>query len=366
MVNRLPPPQSVATDRLRFDPRNPRLQEEHGLPTQDEILAVLWRDFAVDEIALSIAANGFFSHEPLLAEPSANDFTVIEGNRRLAAVRLLLSSEMRQRVGATNLPTIETEAATDLQSLPVIVTTRDAIWEYVGFRHVNGPQQWRSFSKAEYIAWVHNELGISLEDIARHIGDQHATVARLYRAYMAIQQAQQAGVYRLDDRYKPHFSFSHLYTGFNYSGIQSYVGLSPDAYTSTPIPPTKLKELGELCEWLYGSRSKRKQPLVQSQNPDLRHLDEVLQSLDGVAALRQGLPLGLARDISKGDPVLFREAMVSAKYHLQEARGKLLTGYKGEADLIATAEDIVLLANSVREEMEAKRSTHPRPTRSGS
>ncbi len=338
---------------LWFDHENPRFYGADGANDQDSLLETLWRDFAVDEIALSIAANGYFEYEPLFVAIEQDHHVVVEGNRRLAAVKLLRHPELRRKVNATDLPELSAEEIQDLAQLPAIITPRATIWQYVGFKHVNGAQPWQSFSKARYIAWVHNDLGIELEDIARQIGDQHATVKRLYRGLMVLQQAEDGGGFDRDDRAKSHFSFSHLYTGLDYPGIRKFLGLT-DArdFMPRPISRTKLPALRELCVWLYGSQTRNVRPLVQSQNPDLRRLDEVLQSTDGTAALRQGLPLSVSLDISRGDARLFREALVGAKATLQDARGKLLTGFAGETDLLQTAEDIAELAERILEEMQ--------------
>jgi hypothetical protein len=350
---------------LLFDSTNPRLAERGPETPQEEILEILWRDFAVDEIAFSIAANGYFEYEPLFAAKEGGAWVVVEGNRRLAAVKLLTDSRLRRKVDATDLPQLNATSRRKLETLPVVRADRADIWQYVGFKHVNGPQAWQSYSKAEYIAWVHNDLGVSLDEIARRIGDRHATVRRLYRAWMALAQAESAGVFSLEDRWKRHFSFSHLYTGFDYSGIQEFIGISPNrGFTEKPIPRSRLEQFAELCVWLYGSRSRDQQPLVQSQNPDLRNLDQVLQSRDGIAALRRGMPLGVALDISKGDERLFRESLITAKNELQAARGKLLTGYRGEADLRDVAEDILELAEAILEEMRERMQSPRKRSRS--
>jgi hypothetical protein len=240
---------------------------------------------------------------------------VVEGNRRLAAVRLLVDADLRQDVGATDLPTISATAKKALDKLPVVTCKRSEIWQYVGFKHVNGPQQWQSYSKARYIAWVHNDLKVPLDEIAQQIGDQHSTVKRLYQAWMILEQAEKQGLFSRIDRSKKHFSFSHLYTGLGYPGIQKFLGLSREKSfdSRTPVPASKHPHLRELCIWLYGSKADLKEPVVKSQNPDLRILDEVLTSKDGVAALRSGLDLSIARDISKGDKQLFRETLIAAK-----------------------------------------------------
>ena len=93
-------PGLVPVKKLVLDSLNPRLSERDTTGGQDEIIRTLWREMAVDEIAWSIANNGYFEHEPLIAEKLEDGkFLVIEGNRRLAAVRLLLDDKLRRKIG---------------------------------------------------------------------------------------------------------------------------------------------------------------------------------------------------------------------------------------------------------------------------
>ncbi len=364
----------VSPDDLFFDERNPRLTARGDeASTQDEILLSLWRDFAVDELALSLAANGYFQYDPLFVAEEVLErggdepvLVVIEGNRRLAAVKLLLSAELRRKVKATDLPAASRSVRQSLKALPAVRCERDEIWRFVGFKHVNGPQQWDALSKAEYIAWVHNQLGEPLRDIANQIGDRHSTVQRLYNALMALTQAEKESVFDREHRYNKRFFFSHLYTGLGYKGIQSYVGLGSsksERGTTKPIPKTRLDEFGLLCTWLFGDKEKAIPPLVKRQNPDLRLLDEALQTRSGVTALERGLPLTVALDIAKGDDRILREALVGAKTTLQTAKARVVTGYSGEPELFSTAQDILLLAESILDEMTSMDSDRPTKTR---
>jgi hypothetical protein len=193
MANANLEPEDIEIDKLELDPKNPRLAD-FGLTDKakpDEILAVLWAKMSVDEVALSIAANGFYRHEPLYATREAGKLCVVEGNRRLAAVKLLRDPKLRAKVNATNLPSISAGEKKRLDTLPVIVCKREEIWSYLGFKHINGPQAWESYPKATYIGWVHNELDVPLEKIAERIGDKHSTVARLYDALMVLEQGEE-------------------------------------------------------------------------------------------------------------------------------------------------------------------------------
>ena len=345
-------PEFVAIEQLHLDAKNPRIQEIGKDLSEERILKVLWREYSVDEVAMSIAQNGFFPHEPLFIVEENGNLVVVEGNRRLAAARLLREPDLRERLQVTNLPAISEQAVDKLGSLPVIRCQRDTIWQYVGFKHVNGPQAWDSYAKAKYIAWVKNNLGIDLGDIARTIGDTHSTVARLYRASMALQQAESKGVYNPDQRTRTHFSFSHLYTGLDYPGIRAFTRVADlEPPKSKPIPGNKMKEFGELCVWLWGDKARGKAALIKSQNPDLRRLDEALQSKQGLSALRAGYDISVAVNIARGDTALFREALLKAKQSLQEARGKVETGFAGEQDLVREMEQIIAIGTALEGDM---------------
>lgn len=352
-------PDRIETHLLDFDEQNPRLVEhlEGGLRSQDALLEVLWSEFSVREVAMSIAASGFFDYEPIFVEVAKKGrFVVIEGNRRLAAVRVLRDPNARKRLRATDLPNLTAAAAKKLDTLPVIKTTRKDAWQYLGFKHVNGPAKWDSYAKAQYIAQVHHEFGVPLEDITSQIGDEHQTVRRLYRALMVIEQAERAAVFKRENRAKSHFSFSHLYTGLGYEGISAFLQVADEsAESNTPVPKKNLSRLGELCKWLYGDKTLDVQPVVQSQNPHLRQLDEVLKTPEAVDALRADLPLSVALEIGYGDDHVFRSSLLKAKEHLQKARATLSTGFDGsDAQLLRLAEEIDQLSQDLVAEMERK------------
>lgn len=362
--------QQISVDDLLLDPANPRLSDA-GLgknPSQEEIIKALWSTMAVDEVALSIAENGFYQHEPLYAEKHGAKYHVVEGNRRLAAVKLLRNPDLRTIVKAASLPKLADSARRNLDKLPIVVCRREQIWTYLGFKHINGPQAWESYPKASYVAWVHNSLNVPLDEIARRIGDKHSTVLRLYDALMVLEQAKSARVFDPEDRYKEHFSFSHLTTGLGYAGIQTFLGLPKGQDTigkRRPVPPSRVQQLGELMVWLYGSKSQNSPAVVQSQNPDLRRLDEVLRSKEATIALRKGLPLAVSLEISKGDERVFREALIEAKQNLQKARGTVLTGYTSNADLLVTAEEIAELARTLVSDMTQSPSLRTKRVQAG-
>ena len=347
---------------LAFDTSNPRLVE-FGLSedsTSDEIIKILWDAMDVEELVMSIAASGFFRHEPLIVAQEDGRKIVIEGNRRLAAVKLLLKRQAEPKIVA-KIPAISASKREALQEIPVVFDTREGAWRYLGFKHVNGPAKWGSYAKAQYIANVHRNYGASLRDIAKQIGDTHKTVQRLFRGLMVIEQAEYENRFDREDRWHKHFSFSHLYTGLDYPGISAFIGLRPaiDEY-ERPVPSERLEHLGELCLWLYGSKREDVRPVIVSQNPHLRQLDRVLASPEALAALRDSETLGHAYELSRPASTVFEESLLSAKRHLQKARSMLSTGYNSSEDLLRIAGSVANLADDLYSEMERKRDPEKR------
>ena len=350
--------ENVLVQDLHFDTRNPRLVEYGVTPktSPDEILQILWEKMAVDEVAMSIAASGFWDYEPLFVVKEGGVDVVIEGNRRLAAVKVLRSRKLQNRLRATDLPEPSSKTLENLASLPVIrVPKRQDVWRYLGFKHVNGPAKWRSYAKAQYIAFVHTSTGEPLAAIAAQIGDRHRTVQRLFRSLMAIEQAERAGVYRRDFAYRRQLAFSHLMTALDYEGFARFLNLADKSEESKePVSRDKLKELGEICRWLWGDNRDDTKPLIVSQNPNLRQLDQVLAHPQALATLRLGHGLDAAFEVSKGDDVVFEEALQDAKNALVKAQGRVSSGYKGEPHLLELANTILEMSDDLAGVMHAK------------
>lgn len=351
---------------LDFDHDNPRLAEYGIKPNtpESEILKILWDAMDVLELVQSIAASGYFHHEPLIVAKEKGKNVVIEGNRRLAALKVLLSPSIAKEYG-WELPKISEADRKKLEEVPAIVSDREGSWRYLGFKHVNGPAKWTSYAKAAYIAEVHREYKVPLADIAQQIGDRHDTVQRLYRGLMVLEQAEKTKVYNREDRYGPRIYFSHLYTGLDYDdGIGAFLKLAPkENETDTPVPKGKLKELGELCVWLFGSKKAKKPPVVVTQNPHLRMLNAVVSNRESLGALRAGVELEKAFEISRPPNDVFEEALLAAKRELTTARAYLTTGYEDSEEMLRIAGTVAEMADEIYNEMERKRSPETKKAR---
>lgn len=351
-------PKQIATESLYFDVENPRLVEftQEEKSTDEKILNLLWSQMAVDEIVQSILSNGFFQNEALLAVEENGKLVVVEGNRRLAAVKAILHPELVKGMSRYS-GKITKDIQNSLQSLPVItIQERSESWTYIGFKHVNGPSKWGSYAKAQYIATVHNNFDVSLDEISRQIGDNNKTVLKLYQGLMVIEQAESQTDFRRDDIAAKRLYFSHLYTGLQSPGFKKYLGLGETPVeTKSPVPDSKIKHLENVMLWLYGSKRKGISSLIESQNPDLGKLTDILKDDLATLTLETKADLDYAFDVAIGTANLFRNSLLTAKNELQKALSNV-NGYKKEDSLLTAARDIASLAESLVQLMESKKN----------
>ncbi|HET9146790.1 MAG TPA: ParB N-terminal domain-containing protein [Acetobacteraceae bacterium] len=167
----------ISVDWLKLDRENPRLVGVSARTTEESIIAQLYRGEELGELLQSIAANGYLDIEPLivLLDPADQKFTVLEGNRRLAAIRLFrepalvdaIAKNERLKIG---VPEITPTALATFSAVSVYrVPDRNAARSFIGFKHINGAAKWESYAKAKFAAEWYKSGNVSLEQISEKI-----------------------------------------------------------------------------------------------------------------------------------------------------------------------------------------------------
>ena len=354
----------VDVRRLALDVKNPRLLRADGSEGDEYIIADLYKAEDLRELLQSISTNGYMNIEPLVVvlDEDAEKLVVLEGNRRLAAIFLLLDDKLVERtekVGGVSIdmPVVDGNVKKSLQSISVFrVKSREDARDYIGFKHINGPAKWNSYAKARFAALWHREEGISLKEIARRIGDRHDTVRRMATAIYVLEQAKREGVYDISDRSFERFNFSHLYTALSRSDYMEYLGIGKSWTGIEPgsnlIPKDKLERLGNVLVWIFGSKQKDQEPIVRTQNPDIKRLGEVLCSNEGRHILQAGGDLDEAHKGTVSSEMTLSTALINARKNLGLAATSL-TGYDGRDDsLLHIAQNVSQAAKAVYAQMK--------------
>jgi len=350
---------------LRLDLTNPRLQtgDEYDLRTETELITTLAEIAALDELVLSICTNTFIPLEPLIVHgPDHGPYTVIEGNRRLASIKLINDPDLAEEVGI-RVPEVTDAVRASIAKLPVYrVNDPSEAREFIGFKHINGPQRWDAYAKARYVTdWYRDANGaITIDVIADKMGDNNQTLRAYIYAVLMLDQAEAAKVWDKSDRppVRGRFGFSHLYTAITRVEFQKFLGMT-EGWSSTPsFTPIKKKYLPALAEtltYLYGSKSAARAPLIKSQNPDLKDLGAALVNDNAIQVLRNGGSLDEARDAMKDASSAFEDALIAANLRLNRALG-LMTRYPGGKPRVDELVEEIYLAADMLKTMANKRS----------
>lgn len=283
----------ASVDDLNLDQANPRLGRRvmtAGL-TQKQLLDIM-KDWTLDELAESFVASGFWPHEALLVVKETigtkkNQLVVVEGNRRLAALKCLKAAVdghapgkyWSELVAGVEIP----EALFD--EVPYIeISSRSEVSAYLGFRHVTGIKEWKPAEKAQYIAKLIEEEGLSYDEVRRKIGSKMPTVRAHYISYRLLLQMDDREDVDID---KVEQKFSVLYLSLRTSGVQNYLHIdikAPPGKALHPVPRRHLQNLANYARWLFGDE---KTPPLFTDSRQVDSFGRVLDSPEGVEYLER-------------------------------------------------------------------------------
>ncbi len=166
---------------IHLDAKNPRLGRETSAQAPREIIQYLFEHDKAIDVAESIANHGYFQNEPLLAVKENGRTIVVEGNRRLAALKALrepglLENPYRRKVERLS------RKITDLSLIANVPVTmapnRRATDRQIAGRHIGSPVlPWQAENRASFILdklaegyendELRDDLGFSLADVQK-------------------------------------------------------------------------------------------------------------------------------------------------------------------------------------------------------
>jgi ParB-like chromosome segregation protein Spo0J len=185
-------------DRILLDPNNPRFADlsddqravaetkysEAGV--QQRVLAkLLDGDFDIEELRKSIKQIGYVPVDQIVVRELADGFfVVVEGNRRIAAIKSLLQDPD---------DAMPEDRKNNLLALDVLVLTSSEKaeaqreqWIVQGLRHVSGMKAWGPYQQAKAVEALMSE-GFNEKAAAQTMGMRVSTVAQLIRSLRALE-----------------------------------------------------------------------------------------------------------------------------------------------------------------------------------
>lgn len=269
---------------LLLDDENPRLPEDLKGASQEDLIRFMVEEYDAITVARSIALHGFFLSEPLIVEEGSN--IVFEGNRRLAALKLLKDDELRLKLDLENDEAWDqlSEEARDLETdIPIVlVPNRSSVAPIIGYRHISGIEPWDPWAKARFIASLLRQ-DVGFEEVATKVGETTNEVKASYRNYQIVEDARKAGL----DAERIEKSFGIFTRAMTSGPLRKHVNLpAPSEITKRGkvLSKSSHDKLAELIKWLFGADGIA--PVI-NESRDISTLGTVVGSNDGLKVLRE-------------------------------------------------------------------------------
>lgn len=291
----------LKVSQLLFDSQNFRLPEDAQGSHQNEVLEILDQGFRLLQIGESLADNGYFIEEPLVVIPGPHDkYIVVEGNRRLAALKLLLEKDLRSLSKDSDAwEALAKRLKEDLSEVPVVKhRSRDELIPVLGYRHIAGIEMWDPLAKAIFISGLVDQKGKSADfaEIAREIGKRSDFVRKQYITHRTYLQARDVFHIDVSELEKTYSVFYRAITGN--PRIAQFIGLSKSKSPwalKRPVPPRMADALVELIGYIHGTE--KVEPVI-TDSRQLTKLGEVLASKRALNNLRVNRKLERAHELS--------------------------------------------------------------------
>lgn len=312
-------------DQLHFDPDNPRLPERLKGESDSAVLEYLLLECNLIELMMSIGEQGYFDGEPLMIVPRAGGgYIVVEGNRRLGALKLL-ASDGDPPAMATAVKAVRDAAKQKPTDIPTLIyQQRSDILTYLGYRHITGIKEWDALAKARYLRELRKKYDAADDEsanrsLAKEIGSRASTVAKLLTGYELLERARDLGILQRIRVQADDIPFSLLTTGIGWQDIAHFIGLeSPGDTRAAGLKPN---EFEEFFRWVFEKGSNGKTALGESRN--FVQLARVVKSEAALSAIRRGDPLDTADLLTSGPLEALRGHLFTAEKAIHGAQSLL-------------------------------------------
>ncbi len=330
--------QEVNINNINLDLKNPRVplsirNNEEGKEAEEvnnDILEYLIKTGSITELMLSIGENGFFAGEALLLIEDANNegkYIVIEGNRRVTALKLLHEPSLAKISihkirESSELRKIDLEKITEIPA--IVFKERNHILKYLGYRHITGIKNWKALEKARYMNDLFQNILESdpkeyddiYQEIAKSIGSKRSYVKRILNAFEVYEYIEKEDFFNIGIN-DQQFHFVNLSDSLNKANIKSFLIEEESGNFIN-------ENIQEWTEWLFKENTEG-QTRLNGSSDSLKMLDAVISKPMAMEAFR-------AKTISLDQAYLMAE---EAEDILKDSLNEALA-YLYEADRVLT------------------------------
>lgn len=313
--------QFIDISEMEFDAENPRIKYllSGKSTSQDNIYTILLGPgMDARELVPSFVQNGYLPYEPMIVRPKKGGvYVVMEGNRRLAALRSMRQSENKAEAQAF--------AEKHLSTVPCLIFDGppDEEIAFLGLRHLSKTKDWSSAAKAEFVERALRS-GMQVEVAAKLTNTTTPALRLLLLTRRLFQKAGELDIPLPDSSAEGEVLFWHLGDAVRRTNTKTYLEID-EADNPLEQPGLNEQRFENLVTWIYGNSKQHKTRLISSIR-DIPDLNQCLGHPKSIEALERGLSIPEALEEAQT-----AGATVSA--HLDRAKDSVQRAMRSLSDL---------------------------------
>lgn len=267
---------TLPVEKILLDIINPRFSGEIKSPKfsedtkyNDQKAQELTRRYLIEKhragtLADSIVKVGFLKIDRVVVRKiNSEEYVVVEGNRRLAAVKTILG-DVRRKVLVLPKPIID--SLIKIEVLELNIKGKDGIKAaslLQGIRHISGVRNWGPYQQGKLVHTLVESEGLNFSEAALSVGLSPSRVSALLRGYYGLRQMQNDQSF---GKYADVSLFSHFEQAYLKIPVRKWLGwdgkkkeyCNADALkffcsriTNNPeIPATEMLKANEIRDFL--------------------------------------------------------------------------------------------------------------------
>jgi len=279
---------------LKLNLSSPRLPKSIQEKDEAVVMEFMLLEAATLHLMMAIGQNDFFGGEPLLVvedNVEQDKYIVVEGNRRLTAVKLLSKPELAN-MKKESIKQIIQEAIYKPKKIPCLVFKDEKyILKHLGFKHITGGKSWRILEKARYLYKLKQKefpttpFREACRKLAKIIGTSRNYVQRIVIGYDMFLKIEKANFYGISNLNDTTFNFNCIIGSLTYNKIIEFLGIN--FQQENPLEHLKHSHLKKWTHWFFEKNADHTTRLIGDSH-DLNMLNKLLENPEAFKVFNRG------------------------------------------------------------------------------
>lgn len=225
---------------LQLDVNNPRIRYTQETMNQGQIMKLLIEKENIYDLAKKISEEGYYvGEEPIICIENDKKI-VLEGNRRIASLKLLLDPKKYLTAIRANTLTqniLKNKIPIDNYKIRCYIAPNRLLANPIIYDRHKGEavKRWETGNQYSFVVEMYSKDGLSVDNICHVLNEKRGNILKIIKIYNLFMEGKEIlsekGIYINTDN----FNISNLQRLFNIEGTLTFLGIDYDNEDSSII-----------------------------------------------------------------------------------------------------------------------------------